>query len=350
MRFTNKNVISCRNKCLITIIVGVLFIVLTCMFIGLSIKQDDSDNDNIKYLNDIIENTNEEAGQKTYLNVEKITSAFAVYDDKTDAYYYAFDGQYYYILYLKESKYLELSGMDLSDNPYRLEGIARNIPDDVKNIAIEDWNSDLADDEEPLTDLNFYKYFGNVYLDQTAVYSETASMYNVLAFFTGIIGLVVSIIGIVNFAKFSSNVKRFDGNEIDSIESEMADSESFFYKGIKLYLTRNYIIMLNGQFKVYKYSDVLWMYPFEQRYNGVRTNRAIKIFTKDGKTSMLCSIGVVTKAQKAIYDEVWNTIIDKNPNIVLGYTSENIQHFNDVKKEIKNNKKNGIQLNPFFYN
>ena len=342
MKFTNKNVIDSRNRNLFLIAFGVLFIILAFVFIGLSINQDNKDTSNIKYLNYVIENSSEEQGQKVYLNISAISSSFAGYDDKTDSYYYVYDGQYYYIVYLKESEYLKISGMDLSNNPYRVEGIARNIGDDVKNIAIEQWNSDLYEDEEPITDSSFYSYFGNVYLDQTSIYSETTSMYNVFAFFTGIIGLVLLIIGIVNHVKFSFNVKKLDGHEIDSIEAEMSDNDSFYYKNIKLYLTRNYIIMLNGQFKIYKYGDILWMYPFEQRYNGIRTNRAIKIFTRDGKTSMVANIGVATKTQKAIYDEVWDTIIEKNPNIVLGYTSENIKHFNDVRKDIKTNKKNGI--------
>ena len=342
MKFTNKNVIDSRNRNLFLIAFGVLFIILAFVFIGLSINQDNKDTSNIKYLNYVIENSSEEQGQKVYLNISAISSSFAGYDDKTDSYYYVYDGQYYYIVYLKESEYLKISGLDLSNNPYRVEGIARNIGDDVKNIAIEQWNSDLYEDEEPITDSSFYSYFGNVYLDQTSIYSETTSMYNVFAFFTGIIGLVLLIIGIVNHVKFSFNVKKLDGHEIDSIEAEMSDNDSFYYKNIKLYLTRNYIIMLNGQFKIYKYGDILWMYPFEQRYNGIRTNRAIKIFTRDGKTSMVANIGVATKTQKAIYDEVWDTIIEKNPNIVLGYTSENIKHFNDVRKDIKTNKKNGI--------
>ena len=342
MGFRNKNVIDCRNKNIFLIVFGVLVIFLTIIFIMLSIKHDNLDNENIRYLNDIIEGNEDKVGQKTYVDVESISSSFAVYDDKTDAYYYVYDGHYYYIVYLKEKKYNEISSKDLANNPYRLEGISREFSSDVMDIAIEDWNENLSEDEDVLDESNFYNIFGDVYLDQTSQYSETTSMYNVLAFLTGVTGLALTIIGFVRMINFSLNVKKFDGNEIDSIESEMSDKASFYYKNIKLYLTSNYIIMLNGKFKVYKYSDVLWMYPYEQRYNGIRTNKAINILTKDGKISTVASVAYVTKNQKEIYDEVWNTIIQKNPSIVLGYSSENIKHFNDVRKEIKRNKKNGI--------
>lgn len=342
MKFKNKNVIDCRNKNYFILAFGILLFILTGILIALSVKQDKNDNKNIKYMNDIIEHSDEKIGQKSYVDVKYISSAFAVYDDTTDAYYYVSDGKYYYIVYLKKNKYIEITENDLEDNPYRLKGITRNIGSDVMDIAIDEWNEDLEEGEEPLDRYNFYNIYGDVYLDQTASYSGTASMYNVFAFLTGMVGIIVSVLGIFKVIIFNSNIKRFDSSDIFSIESEMDENEAFFYKNIKLYLTRSFIIMLNSQFKVYKYSDVLWMYPFEQRYNGIRTNKAIKIFTRDGNTSLLANMSCVTKVQKAIYDEVWNSIVEKNPSIVLGYDMEKFKHFNEVRKEIKNSKKNGI--------
>lgn len=40
-----------------------------------------------------------------------------------------------------------------------------------------------------------------------------------------------------------------------------------------------------------------------------------------------------------MYNEIWNTILDKNNKITTGYTKENIKYFNKIKKEIKKNKK-----------
>ena len=340
--FTNKNVINAKNRCLITIGIGLLFIVLTFIFIGLSIKQDKYDNDNKRYLNDIIEDSSSEEGERSYLNVTAISDAFAVYDDKTDAYYFVSDGKYYYIVYLDLNTFNKLSNSNLKDNPQVLEGTSKIIGSDIKDIAIDWWNEDLAEGEEPLNDSSFYNYFGGYYLNTTATYSETTGMYNAFCFIFGITGLTVTLVGLIKFIKYTSSIKKLSDMEIQELESEMSNGDSFYYPNTKLYLTPKYIIMLDGRFKFYKYSDILWMYPFEQRYNGVRTNKAIKILTKDAKTTMLANLPLATKTQKAVYDEIWDTIFSKNQAMKLGYTNENIKYFNGVIKEIKNNKKNGI--------
>lgn len=340
--FTNKNVIDSKNRNLFLIIFGVAFIVLTFIFILLANKQNLSDDNNIVYLNDLIESSDDKTDLKSYLEISWLSPKVAVYDDTTDAYYFAFDGEYYYIVFLKESKANELLDMDLENNPVRIEGISRSIPLDVENIAIEQYNDILDEDQEPIDSSSFYGMFGDVYLDQTSSYSGTASMYNTFAFFTGIFGFFMTLVGVIRLVLFNLSVKKLSGMEIDELESEMNGSDAFYYSRNKLYLTSNYVIMLDGRFKVYRYSDILWMYPFEQRYNGIRTNKAIKILTTDGKTTMLANVSVATKTAKAVYDEIWNTIISKNPGIKLGYTSDNIKYFKGIVKEIKNNKNNGI--------
>lgn len=342
-KFSNQNVNSSQNRCLMTIVVGVALIVLAAIFIGLAAKQNQKDTDNIIYLNDAIESSGENTGLKTYLDVTWLSPKVAVYDDTTDAYYFAFDGTYYYIVFMKEKTANELLDMDLESSPARIEGITKDIPLDVKNIAIEVYNDWIEDtDKEEITLSTFYNIFGEICLDQTVAYTETTGMYNVFALLTGIAGLIIALIGTINTIKYSSSIKKLSDMEISELEGEMQESEAFYYTKMKLYLTRNYIIMLDGRFKFYKYNEVLWMYPFEQRYNGVRTNKAIKILTNDGKTTMLANMSVATKTQKAVYDEIWNTIATKNPKIKLGYTNENISYFNGIIKEIKNNKKNSI--------
>lgn len=340
--FTNKNVIDAKKRCLMTIVIGILFIVLTIIFIGLSVKQEKIDNENKRYLNEIIEDSTSKEGEKTYLNVTAISDEFAIYNDKTDAYYFVSDGQYYYIVYLDKNTFNKLKNSNLKDNPEIIEGTSKKIDSDLKNIAIDWWNEDLAEDEEPLNDSSFYNYFGGYYLDTTAVYSETTGAYNAFSFILGIIGIIIELIGIINYIKYTSSIKKLSDIEIQELESEMNNSDAFYYAKTKLYLTPKYIIMLDGRFKFYKYSDILWMYPFEQRYNGIRTNKAIKILTNDAKTTMLANLPLATKTQKAIYDEIWNTIVSKNQTMKLGYTGENIKYFNAVIKEIKQNKKNGI--------
>lgn len=343
MKFTNKNILAIKKRGRITTIIGVVLIILSIVLISLSANQNEKDEQNIKYLNELIESNDRKTGEKAYLNINWLSSKFAVYNDTTDAYYFAYDGDYYYIIYMTESKASELLNMDLENNPVEITGVTRSISDDVRDIAIEDYNSELEDNEEALTTSNFYNIFGDIYLDQTSTYSTTTDMYSAFGILIFFFGLITTLVGIISSISVSSRMKKISDVDIQILESEMNNSESFYYDKVKLYLTPNYIIMVDGRLLYYKYSDILWMYSYESRYNGFRTNKAIKILTNDAKTSMFANTPLATKQGKAIYDEIWDTIVSKNPNMKLGYTTENIKYFNGVIKEIKNKKKNGTK-------
>ena len=45
---------------------------------------------------------------------------------------------------------------------------------------------------------------------------------------------------------------------------------------------------------------------------------------KNNKLYNICSIDVISKNKKEIFEEVWNTIVSKNDKVLIGYTKENI--------------------------
>lgn len=339
-RVNNSNILKSYKGCIRIFIIGVLVFFLSFVLFYLGSGQDSKDTDNIKYLNELIESREEKTGKKSYLTVSYLTDKIVVYDDTTNAYYFAFDGKYYYMVYLKEADAKRMLNKDLSKNPEKIIGSSKNIPSDVKKIAIEVYNDYfLNDGDEKLTISTFYNVFGDVYLDTTDTFSSTASMYMIFGFISFISGIILSLIGITFTIRFKKNIKSLSDDDLLKIEREMEDNNAFYYEKKKLYLTENYLIMLDGRFNVYNYKDIVWMYPFEQRYNGIRTNKAIKISTNDGKTNIIANTSIATKQQKAIYDEIWNTIAQKNPSMKIGYIPDNISYFKDLVKEIKLSKK-----------
>lgn len=338
-RVKNEKILKVYRGNIRLIIIGVVIFLLSFVFFYLGTAQDSKDSSNIVYLNELIESSGDKTGKKAYLNISYLSPKVVVYDDTTDAYYLAADESYYYLVYMHEGDAKRISNKDLSNYPEKVIGSSKSIPTDVKNIVIEAYNKYLIEEGEEKIDSNtFYNVFGDVYLDTTDTFSSLASIYMLLgvcSFFTGILLL---IIGIVFTCKFKKNINLLSEYDLGKIEGEMSDSTSFFYCNDKLCLTPNYLIMLDSKFKAYSYSDILWIFPFEQRYNGVRTNKAIKIGTSDGKIYMIANMGIATKAMQAVYDEVWNSIISKNSCIRVGYLPENISYFNEVKKTAKYNK------------
>ena len=339
-RVSNSNIIKTYKGYFRLIIIGVLIIVASFVFLYLGSDQDNKDSENIKYLNELIEKRDEKTGQKAYLNVSAMTDKVVVFDDTTDAYYFVSDGKYYYMVYLKEADAKKYLKMDLSENPIKIVGTSRSIPSDVEKIAIEVYNDYLlSEGEDKLTSDTFFNVFGDIYLDGTSTFSSKSSAFMAIGVMSFLGAIAVILIGVVIVLRFRKNIKSLSDDDLAKIEREMDSQNSFYYSKKKLYLTDNYLVLMDGRFIAYNYKDVLWMYPFEQRYNGVRTNKAIKIFTSDGKTNMIASISIATKREQAIYDEIWNGIVQKNPSIKIGYTPDNIAYFREISKEIKLSKK-----------
>ena len=108
--------------------------------------------------------------------------------------------------------------------------------------------------------------------------------------------------------------------------------------------------MLDKRFVYFNYSDILWMYVYNKKFNLIGKNKTIKILTSNGKTIKFAKVNANNEKENIIYNEIWNKIIKKNPNIKLGYTNENIDIFNKKVKDIKNNRRLGIKNVRHFIN
>ena len=160
-----------------------------------------------------------------------------------------------------------------------------------------------------------------------------------------LVGILFTIIGIVFFIRFRKDISSLSPDVLAMIERELADSNAIYLCNRSLCLTPNYLVMLDNKFKVYSYQNIIWMYDFEQRYNGVRTSKGIKISTIDGKTYLIANMSVATQAAKNNYEMIWNYLYQKNPNMRVGYTTDNITYFNEVKKSLKNKYKKNKKVN-----
>jgi len=337
-KFTNGNVKKECQKKYLNIVISILIIAISFIFLYLEGKTTEELRNNTLDLNSIIISSEEKTDKKAYINAESIPYKFAGYDDTTDSYYIIVDEKYMYIAYMTEEQFENLNNEDIYENPIRIEGITKTTTSDVREIAIEAYNDNMENEEDKLTIDDFENYFGSVYLDMTVSTSSLADIYIlifVVLFFIGVIYLLVAIIQLI---KFNLTIKKIDINEIEELDNEMNKDSAFYYEKAHLYLTDNYIINFGGTFRVIKYQDILWMYPFEQRVNGIKSAQSIKVLLNNGKTYTIASIELITKKKKEVFNEIFNTILSKNNKMLVGYTNENIKLMKEKVKEIKANR------------
>ena len=127
--------------------------------------------------------------------------------------------------------------------------------------------------------------------------------------------------------------------ERKEIDNETLEKDAFYYANIHLYLTPNYIVLMDGTFQVIPYSNLLWLYKYEQRVNGIKSTKSIVGVTTDGKSHNIAVVPALTKKYMEIYEEVFNTICSKNEEMLVGYTNENCKIMREELKQIKANKK-----------
>lgn len=336
-RIKNENVKKEYKRKLRNLIIGLILIAIAFGFKFWGDQEVNKANMNIKDLNSIIMGKGEKNSKKAYLNVQSKPYEFAVYDDTPNSYYIVSDNKYMYIVYMSPSDFSKLNIESIKDNPIKVEGITKTTTQDVKKLAIDAYNYGL-DESEKVTIADFKNLFGEVYLDLTINDNPLATIpYGLCALFM-IFGNVLFIIGLVEVLIFRHGIRKLDSTKLEELDNEMVEKEAFYYKRAHLYLTRNYIINFGGTFRVIPYKDILWIYKFEQRTNGIKTAQHLKVLVNTGKTYSIANVDLVTKKSREIFEEIFETVVSKNPKVTVGYTSENIKQMRLKVKEIKKNR------------
>ncbi len=334
--FTNKAVEKERKKIKIYLRIAILSIIIMTIFMfcgNKSVEESEKNKDSMH--NVILKDESKNTDKKAYLDVYTTPYKFAVYDDTSDAYYFVMDDKYMYVVYMSLADYNRLNKDDIKTNPVKIEGVTKKTPDDIKKLAIEAYNDAMKNEEDKLTLEDFDNYFGSIYLDMTPSDDSIGGFYYCMGFIFGFLGITMFIIFIIYNVRFKKEIKKLDSNEIMKIDMEMNDPESFYYEKAHLFLTKNYIVNFAGGFNVIEYKDIIWMYPFVMRTNGIKTSQSIMVVTKDGKRKKVADIDVFTKGKKEVFDEIFNTIASKNDNIIIGYNKESQMKAKELLNSIK---------------
>ena len=159
-----------KNEDRITLLVLIIsnICVISFLFITCKMIYKVEKNKKTEYLNNIIESNVQKNGRDSYLLVKSITPKYIKIKDSNDGYYIVSDGKYNYVVCLNEKTANELYKKDLENDNVKLYGITKIVSDKLKELVIEKYN-DYKEDDKKISMNDYYKYFGDVYLDQVNV-------------------------------------------------------------------------------------------------------------------------------------------------------------------------------------
>lgn len=150
-----------------------------------------------------------------------------------------------------------------------------------------------------------------------------------------IIAAVYSLgLGLLRFGQFYSYVHKHGKNQIEILDREMNQNRAVWLPKSKTYLTENYIVSFRGGFTAVRYIDVFWIYQSEQRENGVKTKVSLTALLPDGKRHEVASCTPIPAAEDEFL-MIIGTTTEHNPNVLVGYSNENLATAKEIIKRMK---------------
>lgn len=154
-----------KEHYILPIIIGFFIVGVFGSLFMVTMKDINNSVNKSVYLNNIIESSSKKDGKNAYLKIKSISPKFAE-GKKSSGYYFVSDGKYNYVVLLDNKTAKKLIDEDLESKPITIEGVTRETPDILKEIALEEYNSGY-EEHEKISVKDYYSYFGDIYLDQT---------------------------------------------------------------------------------------------------------------------------------------------------------------------------------------
>lgn len=309
-----------------SLILGIIFILIAASSVGTFYFMEQNEKKNPIDLYDA-----NETGLYSKLRVKYLLDYFAVPEDNSDEKaFIAYDeNNVMYIVLLKEddiTKLQEIWDYTYADeepekvpSPVTIYGKTEEISGDLKKLAISYYNEVFG--EEFLTNSNFKNYFGNYYLDTNMEFTESNLFYGIISGGVfGLIGLILLLVYVFRKIKTKKVLEKYN-DRIYELSNAIDSEICYFNKKTKVYFTDTCIISYAHGLEIIEYKDIVWIYPHIFNNRGAVT-KSIYVVTKDSKVHILSQMNI-TKKTGIIFDEEYQTLINRNPEVLLGYTKEN---------------------------
>lgn len=321
------------------LVIGLISIVLTIICGVAIIYEDGREPKDSTYLNDVITKQNSAVDITSNLKISKVYSKVAVNNSKPDyGLYVVGDEKYLYLVYITNELYADLlNNKNLEKEPYTVYGKTVKTDTSAQKYTVE-WYNQNVDKEDQIKLSEFNNYFGGVYLDTSAyIDSPLMIVLAIVAMLAGLFSFSFILVFIIKKIQTESALKKLSDEDLEKIEKELEDKETFHYERAHLILTKNYIISLVGKMLIVNYKDLVWIYEYRLRQYGITTNKSLMAMLKNGKVKALLQVDGVTKKSTSVIEEVVETIYKRNPKLLVGYTNENRKLAKEIVKENKNN-------------
>ena len=84
---------------------------------------------------------------------------------------------------------------------------------------------------------------------------------------------------------------------------------------------------------VIEVKDLLWVYQFVMRQNGIVTNKILYGVNKLGKSITITNVSPIIRKQNKALEELYQDMMNMYPDILYGYSKENKDKVKELTKK-----------------
>ncbi len=202
------------------------------------------------------------------------------------------------------------------DGSYRLYGLVKWTDAEVISLARQAY--DISNKE-------FKQHFGSCCFNTTEnPRTESDAMWQVFALFAGIFAAVAFIIWIGQEIPFNRECRDYGEEEFAEAARMMDEADP----KQKLIFGEKYIVNRNMGSLV-RYEDILWIHLVQTYMNGVYMGKSVGIHTRNRNYFKLAPN---RKDSGEELREIQDRILEKRPDILIGYTKENQKEYDSLTR------------------
>lgn len=280
----------------------------------------------------------DEEGIYSEIDVALVTSYFATLETNSslEKYYFITDSEgYTYIAKIDDETFAELKAnydYNYSTDPtleapdaVLIYGMSSEIPEDIKNFAIEYLQENLGLDDVNNDNFNnvIYPFLINTYVSKTDTIIDIAIIFGIIT----VIGLLI-IMFYMNYQTKNNKVMFKYKSILDSIEEELQSPDVISSQLCKTYITTNYVVSYNKNINIVNISDIIWIYPIAYQ-QGLITSWSICLVTNDKNSTYIGKLNITNKNKEITFNELYEILLRKTPNALHGYSKENKEKIED---------------------
>ena len=155
---------------------------------------------------------------------------------------------------------------------------------------------------------------------------------NILNYFLGALLIIIGIFYLYLSLNIHSKVKksmlRYSPSEIDDINEDISDP-LIHDKNNRIYYTDHSVIDYHNGLDMFRFNEVIWVFPHIIRHNKKEREWYIAVITQDKRKHLLKNIKNFEKVDKGEYNDLMKFITDRCHNITIGYSDESINYIKE---------------------